>query len=85
MKRSVEFYSEGFKLCGDVYIPEGLAPGEKRAAVLALPRVHRRKGPVPAGQRPRSERAWLRCHDLRLQGLGRQRRDYAAAWPPTAG
>ena len=34
MKRPVEFYSEGFKLCGDVYIPEGLAPGEKRAAVL---------------------------------------------------
>ena len=34
MKRPVEFYSEGFKLCGDVYIPDGLSPGEKRAAVL---------------------------------------------------
>ena len=34
MKRTVEFYSEGFKLCGDVYIPDGLSPGEKRAAVL---------------------------------------------------
>ena len=34
MKRAVEFYSEGFKLYGDVYTPEGLAPGEKRAAVL---------------------------------------------------
>ncbi len=34
MKRAVEFYSEGFKLCGDVYTPKGLNPGEKRAAVL---------------------------------------------------
>ena len=34
MKRPVEFYSEGFKLYGDVYTPEDLAPGEKRAAVL---------------------------------------------------
>jgi hypothetical protein len=34
MKRSVEFYSEGFKLCGDVYVPDGLARGERRAAVL---------------------------------------------------
>ncbi|PKB59277.1 MAG: hypothetical protein BZY83_02790, partial [SAR202 cluster bacterium Casp-Chloro-G2] len=34
MKRAVEFYSEGFKLCGDVYTPEGLAAGEARSAVL---------------------------------------------------
>jgi dipeptidyl aminopeptidase/acylaminoacyl peptidase len=34
MKRAVEFYSEGFKLCGDVYTPDGLAPGETRSAVL---------------------------------------------------
>ncbi len=34
MKRAVEFYSEGFKLYGDIYTPDGLAPGEKRAAVL---------------------------------------------------
>ena len=34
MKRAVEFYSEGFKLCGDVYTPDGLQAGEVRAAVL---------------------------------------------------
>ncbi len=34
MKRAVEFYSEGFKLQGDVYTPGDLAPGERRAAVL---------------------------------------------------
>ena len=34
MKRAVEFYSEGFKLCGDVYTPDGLAHGETRSAVL---------------------------------------------------
>ena len=34
MKRAVEFYSEGVKLCGDVYTPDDLRPGESRAAVL---------------------------------------------------
>ncbi len=34
MKRAVEFYSEGFKLVGDVYVPDGLPSDEQRAAVL---------------------------------------------------
>ena len=34
MKRAVEFYSEGVKLVGDVYTPDGLGAGEKRAGVL---------------------------------------------------
>ena len=34
MKRAVEFYSEGFKLQGDVYTPDDLRPEEKRAAIL---------------------------------------------------
>jgi len=34
MKRAVGFYSEGFKLVGDVYVPDGLPSGEQRAAVL---------------------------------------------------
>ena len=34
MQRAVELYSEGFKICGDVYAPDDLAPGERRAAVL---------------------------------------------------
>ena len=34
MKRAVEFYSEGFKLVGDVYVPDGLPSGEQKAAVL---------------------------------------------------
>ena len=34
MKRAVEFYSEGFKLCGDMYTPEGMQSEEQRAAVL---------------------------------------------------
>ena len=34
MKRAIEFYSEGLKLRGDIYTPEGLDSGEKRAAIL---------------------------------------------------
>ena len=34
MVRAVEFYSEGLKLCGDIYTPDDLRPGEKRAAIL---------------------------------------------------
>ena len=34
MKRAIEFYSEGVKLQGDVYVPDDLAPGETRSAIL---------------------------------------------------
>ncbi|MEQ9121309.1 MAG: alpha/beta fold hydrolase, partial [Alphaproteobacteria bacterium] len=34
MKRSVAFYSEGVKLDGDLYLPDGLTPGERRAGVV---------------------------------------------------
>ena len=34
MKRAVEFYSEGFKLCGDIYVPNDLSTGEKRSGIL---------------------------------------------------
>ena len=30
----VTFYSEGFKLVGDLYRPDGLAPGERRAGIV---------------------------------------------------
>jgi dipeptidyl aminopeptidase/acylaminoacyl peptidase len=34
MKRAVTFYSEGVKLVGDVYVPDGLPAGGRRAGVL---------------------------------------------------
>jgi hypothetical protein len=34
MKRAISFYSEGFKLDGDLYLPESLSPGERRAGVV---------------------------------------------------
>ncbi len=34
MKRAISFYSEGFKLIGDLYCPDGVTPGERRAAVV---------------------------------------------------
>ena len=34
MKRAIEFYSEGFKLQGDVYVPDELTAGETRSAIL---------------------------------------------------
>ena len=34
MKRPVTFYSEGCKLVGDIYYPDGLRPGEKRAGIV---------------------------------------------------
>src|SRR2546425_11146344 len=34
MKRPVTFYSEGCKLVGDVYYPDDLRPGEKRAGIV---------------------------------------------------
>jgi pimeloyl-ACP methyl ester carboxylesterase len=34
MERSVSFFSEGVKLAGVLRLPDGLAPGERRAAVI---------------------------------------------------
>jgi dipeptidyl aminopeptidase/acylaminoacyl peptidase len=34
MQRPVTFYSEGMKLDGDLYLPNGLAAGEKRAGIV---------------------------------------------------
>jgi hypothetical protein len=34
MKKPVVFYSEGVRLVGDVYCPDGLQPGEKRAGIV---------------------------------------------------
>jgi len=33
-KEPVSFYSEGMKLQGDVFLPDGLKPGEKRAGIV---------------------------------------------------
>jgi uncharacterized protein len=34
MQRAVTFYSEGVKLTGDLYLPVGLSPGERRAGIV---------------------------------------------------
>ncbi len=34
MAEAISFHSEGFKLRGDVYLPDGLEPGERRAAIV---------------------------------------------------
>jgi dipeptidyl aminopeptidase/acylaminoacyl peptidase len=34
MKRAVTFYSEGVKLVGDVYVPDGLPAGARRAGIV---------------------------------------------------
>jgi hypothetical protein len=34
MPKPVTFYSEGIKLAGDVYLPEDIKPGERRAGIL---------------------------------------------------
>lgn len=34
MKKPVSFYSEGLRLVGDVYYPESLKPGERRAGIV---------------------------------------------------
>ncbi|HEU5194396.1 MAG TPA: alpha/beta hydrolase, partial [Methylomirabilota bacterium] len=34
MKKAVNFYSEGFRLVGDIYYPDSLKPGTRRAGVV---------------------------------------------------
>lgn len=34
MRKPITFYSEGFKLDGDLFVPDGLKPGERRAGIV---------------------------------------------------
>ena len=34
MKTPISFYSEGFKLSGDLYVPDGIKAGERRAGIV---------------------------------------------------
>ena len=34
MKKAITFYSEGVRLVGDVFYPDGLRPSERRAGVV---------------------------------------------------
>ena len=34
MPTPIHFYSEGHKLVGDLYLPDGLKPGEQRAGIV---------------------------------------------------
>src|ERR1700752_4070236 len=34
MKKPVSFYSEGVRLVGDLYYPDGVRPGERRAGIV---------------------------------------------------
>jgi hypothetical protein len=34
VKQPVRFYSEGFQLVGDLYTPDGLSPGDRRAGIV---------------------------------------------------
>lgn len=34
MKKSISFYSEGFRLDGDLFLPDDLKPGEQRAGIV---------------------------------------------------
>ncbi len=34
MKRAITFYSEGFKLQGDLYLPNDVAPGDRRSGIV---------------------------------------------------
>jgi hypothetical protein len=73
MLKPVTFYSEGVKLAGDLFLPADIKPGERRAGiVLCHGYTGVRSIYLPDNARPRRGR--LRCADLRLQGLGRQRR-----------
>jgi hypothetical protein len=64
MKRPVTFYSEGCKLVGDVYYPDDLRPGEKRAGIVLCHGYTGVKDLYLPRQCPGLERGWLHGHDL---------------------
>ena len=39
MRKPVSFFSQGVKLAGDLYLPDDLARGEKRAGIVLCPAI----------------------------------------------
>ena len=82
MKQPVTFYSEGFKLAGDLYpARRAYRPGERRAGIVLC---HGYTGVkdlyLPDNARVLNEAGYV-VLDVRLQGLGQERRP---AQPPRA-
>ena len=84
MEKPVNFYSEGVKLAGDLFLPGDLRPGEKRAGIVLCHGYTGVRTSIPAGYRAHPDRRRLCRADLRLQGLGRQRRAAPASRPTAA-
>ena len=70
MPKSVIFYSEGVKLAVDLFLPADIKPSERLAGIVLC---HGDTG-VRSISRQRARPRQRRLRDLRLQGLGRQRR-----------
>ena len=64
MKNPVTFYSEGYRLVGDVYYPADLRLGEKRAGIVLCHGYTGVKDSLFAGQCTRAHRGWLCRYDL---------------------
>ena len=84
MKTPVTFYSEGFKLSADLFLPEGLRPDEKRAGIVLC---HGYTGVkdlyLPDNARVLNEAGYV-VLTFDYKGWGVERRASAAASHPTA-
>jgi hypothetical protein len=73
MRKPVSFFSQGVKLVGDLYLPDDLARGEKRAAVLLCHGYTGVRNIYLPDNDPGAQRSRLCRPRFRLPGLGRQR------------
>ena len=81
----VTFFSEGFRLVGDLYRPDGLRARRRAGRDRALPRLHRGQGPLPPRQRPRARRARATSSSPSTTRAGERARGRGPASLRTAG
>ena len=62
MRRSITFYSEGFKLDGDLFLPDDLRSGERRGGIVLAHGYTGARSGRPQGQPERHQHAAARVH-----------------------
>ena len=70
-KKAVSFYSEGFRLVGDVYSPDDARASDRRAGIVLCHGYTGVKDMYLPDNAARADRVGLRRPHVRLQGLGR--------------
>jgi pimeloyl-ACP methyl ester carboxylesterase len=79
--RSVSFYADSFELDADLYIPDGMTPGERRGALVVLSGYTGTKTGVPSRWCPPLVERGFICLGIDYRGFGKSEGKQGRLWP----